>query len=81
MYLSAMLAFCFFLYQTLPVTIRANNCSPHLQQRAIVPDHGRLPDDHPGAMVQQDALADARSRMDVHSKHLPRWFYGMSAAG
>ena len=42
----------------------------HLQQGAVIANDGRLPNDYPGAMVQQDAVADAGSRVDVDGKHL-----------
>lgn len=41
-----------------------------VQHGDIVPDDGRLSDDHAGAVVDHEAEADLRSGMDVDVEHL-----------
>jgi hypothetical protein len=41
-----------------------------LQQRHVVADDGGLADHHPRAVVQQDAAAQPRRRVDVDGQHL-----------
>ena len=43
-----------------------------MQQRAIVADHRRLADDDASGMVEHDALADARRRMNVDLQNARR---------
>jgi hypothetical protein len=53
-----------------PQLANARGWGSYLQQGAVVADDRRLADDHPRAVVQQHAVADAGSWVDVHRKHL-----------